>query len=119
MKNKRLFAIRGAICCENTKNDIDNAVKNLFDKIYENNFFEIDDIVSIQFTVTPDLDEKNPCTSFRQMCNISSVPLFCCAEPVVKDMLPKVIRVLITSYMAEKGKNIYLNGAEVLRPDLT
>lgn len=118
MNDKRLYAIRGAICSLNTEKDIDNRVKELFDQIRIENSFNIEDIVSIQFTITPDLTKKNPCASLRQMCSIPNVPLFCSEEANIEGMLPNVIRVLITLYMDKKGKSVYLNGAEKLRPDL-
>lgn len=118
MENKRLYAIRGAICCENTETDIDKAVETLFLKIREKNDFDIEDMVSIQFTMTSDLNVKNPAASLRKMCNISTVPLFCSQEAEIVGMLPKVIRMLITVYMKKNGSGVYLNGAEKLRPDL-
>ena len=50
----------------------------------------------------------------------SAVPLFCSQEPVVRNMLPKVVRLMVTAYLPEGTAVVpsYLNGAQVLRPDL-
>ncbi|MBP5465276.1 MAG: chorismate mutase, partial [Treponema sp.] len=84
--------------------------------------FDAADMVSVQFTMTGDLNELNAATALRTAgtrLDVSSVPLFCAQEPEVKGMLPRVIRIMVSVYMAEGSKirNVYLNGAQVLRPD--
>ncbi len=122
MEGKRLYCIRGATCAENSKDSIRSAVGELFDEIVSENHFEAADMVSIQFTMTRDLDELNAASALRSAArsvDVSTVPLFCSQEPEIKGMLPHVIRIMISVYMAEgtKIKNIYLRGAQVLRPD--
>ena len=122
MENKRLYGIRGAVCCENSEQDIKFAVENMCSAIFENNKILAEDIVSIQFTMTNDLDAMNPAAALRKSAcgNIaSSAALFCSVEPPVKGSLPKTIRVLITAYMDNNSKPIhsYSGGAEILRPD--
>ena len=119
MSNKRLYAVRGAVCTEDSPEAIENAVKILFEKLYSQNNIQDDDLVSIQFTMTSDLKSLNPATALRKAGYGSSVPLFCSQEAEITGMLPKVIRVLITGYFDEKPIPVYANGAEVLRPDLT
>jgi chorismate mutase len=64
----------------------------------------------------------NPCAALRfsgSNIDSSKIPLFCSQEAYIKNGLPKVIRVLITTYV-EKNQDIthvYINGAEKLRPD--
>lgn len=119
---KRLYAVRGAVCSENTKEDISKNVHEMCDAIFTENGIKSEDLVSIQFTMTKDLDEYNACAALRKSgpcIDCSQVALFCSQEAEIKGMLPKCIRVMITCYL-EEGKeirNIYMNGAEVLRPD--
>ena len=81
--------------------------------------------VSVVFTLTPDLNVCNPAKALRLKGFCTRVPLFCCQEAYIAGMLPKVIRVLITWNADESWlkKNtvtpVYMNGAEVLRPDLS
>lgn len=122
--DKRLIGIRGAVCAENTDSSITQNVGLLCKSIVEENAIQVEDIVSIQFTVTPDLDALNPATALRHAApfsGVESVPLFCAAEPVMKKMLDHVVRVLLTAYVDKDAhiKAVYLNGAQKLRPDLS
>lgn len=117
-KEIRLYGIRGAVCAENTQEDIVTKVGDLYSHIItQNDLFE-ENIVSIQFTVTPDLTVINPASALRQAGYAKKVALFCSAEPLVNNGLPKVIRVLITAYLEKKPVSVYLHGAQKLRPDL-
>ena len=123
--NNRLFCIRGAVCTENNAESIIKNVEQLFKTIIkENNIVNEKNFVSIQFTVTPDIDELNPAAALRRGnlgIDVSHIPLFCSQEPVMKNSLQNVIRMMITVYLQEDAtiQSVYLNGAEVLRPDLT
>ena len=56
----RLFCIRGAVCTENKADAIIKNVELLFNTILkENDISNEKDFVSIQFTVTTDIDELN------------------------------------------------------------
>ena len=114
----RLYGIRGAICTQDTVDDIVKNTSLLYSTILEKNNISETDIVSIQFTTTPDLTKLNPAAALRKSGYASDVPLFCSLEPVFENSLKNVIRCLILAYSQEKGKSVYLNGAEVLRPDL-
>lgn len=115
---KRLFAVRGAVCCENSDESIVLAVGGLYRALADVNGYAERDIVSVHFTATDDLTVLNPAAALRKAGLAASVPLFCSAEPRVKDSLPLVIRVLVTYYGRNTPKALYLNGAEALRPDL-
>lgn len=123
MDEKRLYSIRGAVCCQNTKDSVLGGTEKLCKEIFTLNHIEASDIVNIQFTLTPDIDAMNPATALRLSktgIDTSLVPLFCSQEPVVQNMLDHVIRVMVTVYLP-KGtsvKTAYLNGAQALRPDL-
>ena len=123
MEGKRLYCIRGAACAENDKDSIRDAVRTIFDTICRENAFSVSDIVSVQFTMTRDLDALNAATALRTCgtaMDVSAIPLFCAQEPEVKGMMARVIRMMVSIYMPEGSKirNVYVNGAEVLRPDL-
>ena len=120
----RLFCIRGAVCTENNAAAIIKNVELLFNTILkENDISNEKDFVSIQFTVTTDIDELNPAAALRrgkQSVDVTHIPLFCSQEPVMKNSLKNVIRIMVTVYLPEQSEihSVYLNGAEVLRPDL-
>lgn len=119
---KRLYAIRGAICAENSKASISEATVKMCAKIFEKNNVCSDDIVSMHFTLTKDLKKLNPCAALRRDykgIDVSKVPLFCSQEAFINGGLKKVIRLLLTVYLEENSvpENVYLDGAEVLRPD--
>ena len=114
----RLYGIRGAICTQDTVEDMVKNTSLLYSTILKENKIEESDIVSIQFTTTPDLTKLNPAAALRRTGYACDVPLFCSLEPVFENSLKNVIRCLILAYSKEKGKSVYLNGAEVLRPDL-
>lgn len=120
---KRIWCIRGAVCAENTSESITSAVGQLWTGLLKSNKLDVSDVVSIQFSVTPDLDELNPATALRRSdhnSSTASIPLFCAQEPVIKNMKSKVIRILVTAYQTESFTPVpvYLNGAQSLRPDL-
>lgn len=90
----------------------------MYRSILEDNALSESDLVSVQFTVTADLDMLNPASALRQQGCASSVPLFVSAEPVVRNAPSGIIRTLITAYSSKPLIPAYLNGAEILRPDL-
>ncbi len=120
---KRLYCVRGATCADNTKQSIMVNVCEMMDSLVELNNLKTEDIVSIQFTMTPDLDELNPARALRlggSRINGSVIPLFTSQEAIEKGMLEHVVRVMITAYLPEGSvlKPVYINGAQKLRPDL-
>lgn len=122
MDQKRLYGIRGATSVENTQESITENIERMCGKIFKDNNVLAKDIVSIQFTMTQDITEYNAATALRHssLCiDISNCALFCSVEPQLKNSMPLVIRVLVTTYLPEdsKIKNVYLNNATKLRPD--
>ena len=115
---KKLRALRGAVCCEDNEDSISSAVANLYSRILRVNSLSEKDIVSIQFTVTPDIRALNPATALRKNGFAENTALFCALEPCMEGSLPKTIRILIYYYSRKKPSHIYIGGAEVLRPDL-
>ena len=56
----RLYGIRGATGAENTKESVTANVIEMCTKLFADNKVKAEDIVSIQFTVTSDLNVMNP-----------------------------------------------------------
>jgi chorismate mutase len=119
MTGKRLFALRGAVQCKNQADDITKQVGLLYDELLSQNTLEAGDIVSVIFSVTPDLDALNPATALRKSGRGGDLALFALQEAPSQGGLPRTIRVLIHCYMEESAapRHVYLNGAEALRPD--
>ena len=118
----RLFGIRGATGAENTKESVIQNVGQMFTQLAEENNLKSEDIVSIQFTITADLNQMNPAAALRRgnpPIDVSRVPLFCSQEPEIEGSPEKMIRVLITTYLEDDAKvvPVYINGGEKLRPD--
>ncbi len=114
-------AIRGAVTVENNSAvEIIDETKALLTEIVKENNVEYEDIISIIFTVTKDLDAAFPAVAARQL-GWTRVALICTNEIDVPGSLKSCIRVLL-HINSEKSNseinNIYLKGAKVLRPDL-
>lgn len=80
---------------------------------------QTEDLASILFTVTEDLDAVYPAQAAHQL-EWSGIPLICAREIPVPGGLPHCIRVLIhwnTSLPQSKIRHIYLKDAAQLRPD--
>jgi chorismate mutase len=115
---KRLYALRGAAQSLNTEEDIQKQVLALYDNLLEKNSLPEEDIVSIIFSQTGDLDALNPATALRQSGR-AGLALFAVQEAETREMFPRAIRALIHCYLPEgsQPRHVYQNGAEVLRPD--
>ena len=122
MMAERLYAIRGATGAENTAESIQKNVCEMCLRLFSENRLARGNFVSIQFTITDDLDAMNPAMALRKGqddFDVSQIPLFCSQEPKIMGSPKKMIRVLVTAYMDENSKPIpvYINGGEKLRPD--
>lgn len=114
-------AIRGAITVEkNTEEEILSATKILLEEIFKLNKEACSDMVSMIFTLTPDLNAVFPAKAARFM-GITNVPLMCMSEIPVEGALEMCVRVLIyvnTDKSLEEIHHVYLKEAVKLRPDL-
>ncbi|MDY6397938.1 MAG: chorismate mutase [Treponema sp.] len=120
--SQRLFAIRGATGAENNSESIIKNVCEMCLKLFAENKLVQKDFVSIQFTITEDLNVMNPAMALRKgqdEFDVSQIPLFCSQEAKVVGSPEKMVRVLVTAYMDENAKpvHVYINGGEKLRPD--
>jgi len=120
-RGRRLRAIRGAVTVERDEPAaVYAATRELLAAIVARNAIAADDIISVIFTVTPDLRSAFPALAARQMGWVD-VPLLCTMEIPVPGALGQCIRVLLHVESTRSPKDIehvYLGAAEVLRRDL-
>lgn len=113
--------IRGAITVyENSAAEILSATEKLLKEIIHANGLKIEDISSVIFTMTPDLNAVFPAEAARKM-GWKNVPLLCHTEIAVPGSLAKCIRILLqaeTQKAQDQVKHIYLEGAKILREDI-
>jgi chorismate mutase len=113
--------IRGAINVEiNDPGAIVAATREMLERIVAVNSLAVEDVVSIIFTATPDLDTAYPARAAREMGWIDT-PLLCEQEMVVRGGMPRCIRALVlwnTDLPADQIRHVYLGKARALRPDL-
>ena len=104
---------------ENSRPSIEEASVRLIGEIINNNGIAEEAIVSIIFSLTDDLRAANPATALRRV-GFAETPLFCVQEARVDGSMLRVIRALVTYETQEAGAAVpvYLDGAELLRPDL-
>lgn len=119
----KVLAIRGATTVDaNNKEQILKESAILVEEIIEKNKLDLDDIISICFTMTRDLDKVYPAVAVREILNITDIPLLNFEEKYIVGSLPMCIRVLmhINSDKSKRDiKHIYLNKAKDLRSDIT
>jgi len=110
--------VRGATTVnKNSKAEIISATKELLSEIIKANALNIDDIASIIFTTTKDLNAEFPAVAAREL-GWNDTPLLCAKEIEVPGSLAKCIRVLLQVNSTKKPseiKHIYLNQAVNLR----
>ena len=114
---KKLAALRGAVRAENTEKDIAEQVVRLYDRLLKSNNLAEEDIVSVIFSVTGDIDALNPAAALRSAGRAEQLALMVFQESSFSGGLSGTIRVLIHCNMEESPRHVYMNGAEVLRPD--
>lgn len=116
----KVRGIRGAITVtRNGSASILSATRELLQKMMADNHVASDDIASIFFSVTPDLDADFPAKAAREL-GLLNVPLLCLKEIPVPNSLAMCIRILLhvnTELAMDDVKHIYLKGAVALRPD--
>ena len=117
---RRTHAIRGATSVEeDDPRQIAGATRELLQKIVERNRLELDEIVSVLFTVTHDLRTLFPAQAAREL-GWTKVPLLCASEIPVEGSMPRCLRTLIQVELRAPrplDSHIYLREAVTLRPD--
>jgi chorismate mutase len=117
-----LRGIRGAITVDkNAKKAVISATEELLKQMVEINRIKTDDIASVIFSTTVDLDAVFPAAAARNLGWIYT-PLLCTHEIDAPGGVKRCIRVLmhVNTLKPQKAmRHVYLRGAEVLRPDLS
>jgi chorismate mutase len=112
--------IRGATTVDaNAKQSIYASTKELLREMIRANDIDKDDMASIIFTATDDLNAAFPAKAAREM-GILNIPLLCSREINVPNSLQSCLRILIlfnTNKKPDDIKHIYLKGAADLRSD--
>jgi chorismate mutase len=115
-----LGAIRGATTVETDEaSAVRAATAELLRRIVDLNDLKASEIISVLFTVTPDLRSAFPAHAARDL-GWSDVALLCTMEIPVPDALERCIRVLLhveTRHPRHRLRHVYLRGARHLRPE--
>ncbi|NJD03055.1 MAG: chorismate mutase [Ruminiclostridium sp.] len=115
-------AVRGAttINC-NTAVEIISETSTLLKEIIKENSIDMDEIISVFFTVTRDINAEFPAVAARKL-GWTNIALLCTNEIDVPGSMEKCIRVMLHFNSDKKNselKHIYRNEARKLRPDLS
>lgn len=112
--------LRGATTADaNTAEDILEATSELVRVLVALNDLHAEDIASVIFTTTVDLNATFPAIAAREF-GWSEVPLICSHEMAVPGGLGHAVRVLVhvnTTRSASEMRHVYLKGARQLRPE--
>ncbi len=116
----QLRALRGATTATaNTSEAIDSAVAELVAELMDRNGLVGQQVVSVTFSVTADLDACFPAAVARRRPDWEQVALLDCQQMAVAGDLPRCIRLLAHAWMAgdRQACHPYLREASRLRPD--
>ena len=117
----KVRAIRGATTAsENTVEAIQKVVTELLDAIETSNQLEPDDIISVIFTATRDLDALFPASVARERPHWDNIPLLDVQQMYVEGSLERCIRIIMyvnTLKSQDQICHTYLGQAQNLRPD--
>ena len=119
-ENYVLHALRGATTCEeNSLESINKEVSELVKVLIRKNNLRPEQIVSIIFSVTKDLDATFPAAIARKNPGWENVALIDCQQMFVKADLKKCIRIMAYVWLPKEQipKHPYLRNAKALRPD--
>ena len=112
---------RGATTCDVDSVEAISAVTHeLLGEMLERNDLAPEDIISIVFTATPDLNAGFPAIAARSL-GLEDVPLLCAVEMNVRGALPRCVRILMhanTGLERDSVRHVYLRDARSLRTDL-
>nr|WP_228026361.1 MULTISPECIES: chorismate mutase [Thermogemmatispora] len=114
--------IRGATTVErNDRREILAATAELLQLMVELNEIQTEDVASVIFSVTDDLDAAYPAQAAREL-GWTEVALLCVREIPVPGSLRKCIRILLhvnTERSPAELRHVYLRGAVQLRPEFS
>ncbi|MBM7692641.1 chorismate mutase [Peribacillus deserti] len=114
--------IRGAITVDrNEEQLIIQATERLLETLINENSIEPDHVASVFISVTEDIDAAFPAKGLRTFDGWTYVPVMCMREIPVPGALSLCIRIMLhvnTNIEQKNIQHVYLEQAEVLRPDL-
>ena len=114
-------AIRGAIQVDADEREaILEGTTELVSEVMSRNELTPDDVISVIFTVTPDLTAEFPALAARKI-GFHAVPLMCATEIPVRGAMPRVVRLMAhveTDRPRSEIQHVYLRGAVALRLDI-
>ena len=114
-------AIRGAVQVDADSRDaILEGTAELDTAVMTRNDLTPDDVISVLFTVTPDLTAEFPALAARKL-GFHAVPLMCATEIPVDRAMPRVVRLMAhveTERPRGQIQHVYLRGAAGLRLDI-
>ncbi|RDI42995.1 chorismate mutase [Falsibacillus pallidus] len=114
--------VRGATTVEkNEEEHILECTRHLLLKMIEANDIKAEMVASAFISSTRDLTAAFPAKAIRESEDWRYVPVMCVQELEVEGSLKKCIRIMLHLNTAKKQSDIihvYLNGAQILRPDL-
>jgi len=114
-----LRALRGATTATaNSREAIQEAVEELLNALVERNNLSGEQILSLTFSVTTDLDACFPAAIARQRPGWDGVALLDCQQMAVAGDLKRCIRLLAHVWLEQPVRHAYLRDAAKLRPDL-
>ncbi len=119
-ENLQLQGLRGATTSKNNSTKaIEEAVNELVSELVQRNNLSSEQIVSVTFSVTSDLDACFPAAIARRQPGWEKVALLDCQQMSVKGDLPYCIRILAVAWLPhdQTPQHPYLGGAKNLRPD--
>ena len=119
-ENYKLTIIRGATTAkDNSVKEIENAVIELIEELIKRNNIILNNLLSITFTVTNDLDACFPASVARKCNGLDSVAFLDCQQMYVPNDVDFCIR-LMAQVLLTPDRSInhpYLRGASKLRTD--
>jgi chorismate mutase len=114
-------AVRGAVQVEgNERAAILEGTAELVTEVMARNSLSTDEVISVIFTATADLDAEFPALAARKL-GFQEVPLLCAGEIPVPGAMPRVVRLLMhveTDLPRSGVHHVYLRGAAALRLDI-
>lgn len=114
-------AIRGAVQVDADEREaILEGTAELVAEVMSRNDLTTDDVISVLFTVTPDLSAEFPALAARKT-GFHAVPLMCATEIPVPGAMPRVVRLMAhveSSRPRSEIQHVYLRGAMALRLDI-
>ncbi|MDJ0343167.1 chorismate mutase [Streptomyces sp. H10-C2] len=114
-------AVRGAVQLERDEAEhMRGQVSELLTALLDRNRLEVDDLISVIFTATPDLHSDFPAVAARKL-GIVDVPLVCAQELDIEGAMPRVVRILAhieTTLPRSEIAHVYLGAAAALRKDI-